>query len=97
MRKSSFGLAQCILSWQSEGGWKGIFRHTAFQGGMSVLRTKSRDKGTLSTVGQPPNRPRRVDTFPGLAASSYSLKTKKIPGGRLVRAPTVSTTVGIFA
>ena len=65
---------------------------------MSALRTKSRDdKGTLSTVGRPPNRPRRVDAFPGLAANSYSLKTKKIPGGRLVRVPTMSTAAGIFA
>ena len=52
---------------------------------MSILRTKSRDKvGTESAVGQPPDRPGRVDSFCGLRAKFYSLKPKKIPAGRLV-------------
>ena len=30
-----------------------------------------------------PGRPVRLDSFPGLAANVYSLKTKKIAAGRL--------------
>ena len=51
-------------------GWKRISRHTAFQQGASILRTKSRDKvGTESAVGEPPDRPERVDGFCGLIAN----------------------------
>ena len=46
--------------------WKRISRHRAFQKGVSLLRTKSRDKvGTVSAVGRPPDRPQRVDSFLG--------------------------------
>ena len=64
-------------------GWKIISRHRILQKGVSLLRIKSRDKvGTVSTVGRPPDRPRRADSFYGLIANSYGLKTKKIPAGR---------------
>ena len=66
-------------------GWKRVSRHRAFQKGVSLLRTKSRDNvGTTSTVSRPPDRPGRVNSFCGLAVNFYSLKTKKIPAGRLV-------------
>ena len=76
---------------------------------MSLLRTKSRDKvGTESTVGEPPDRPERVDGFCGLIANFNSLKPKKMPAGRLVLGDwlgcyrvgstyRVFTGVGIFA
>ena len=64
-------------------GWKIISRHRILQKGLSLLRIKSRDKvGTVSTVGRLPDRPRRADSFYGLIANSYGLKTKKIPAGR---------------
>ena len=84
-------------------GWKRISRHTAFQQGASILRTKSRDKvGTESTVGEPPDRPERVDGFCGLIANFNSLKPKKMPAGRLVLGDRLGrymlfTGVGIFA
>jgi len=84
-------------------GWKRVSRHRAFQKGASLLRIKSRDKvGTVSTVGQPPDRPRRIDSFSGLVANFNSLGTKKIPAGKLalgdwVGCYTVTTEVGIFA
>ena len=58
--------------------------------------------GIVSTAGQPPDRPGRVDSFRGLVTNFYSLKTKKIPAGRLVLGDwsgryRVSTGVGIFA
>ena len=66
-------------------GWKRISRHGAFQKGASLLRIQSTDKvGTVSAVGQPPDRPRRVDSFSGLVANFNSLGTKKIPAGKLV-------------
>ena len=37
----------------------------------------------MSTVGQPPDRPGRVDSYCELIANFYSLKTKKISAGRL--------------
>ena len=40
--------------------------------------------GTVSSVGRPPDRPGKVDSFHGLIVNFYSLKTKKIPAGRLV-------------
>ena len=40
--------------------------------------------GTASSVGQPPDSPGKVDSFHGLIANFYSLKTKKIPAGQLV-------------
>ena len=57
--------------------------------------------GTLSTAGQPHNRPRRVNSFHELIANFYSLKTKKIPGGKLASGGwlgdyRVFTGVGIF-
>lgn len=52
---------------------------------MSLLRTESRDKvGTASTVGQPPERPEKADSFHELTANFCSLKTENIPDGRLV-------------
>ena len=66
-------------------GWKRISRHRAFQKGVKLLRTKSKDKvGTVSTVGRPPDRLGKADSFHGLIANFYSFKTKKIPAGRLV-------------
>ena len=60
-------------------GWKRIPRHNILQKGVSLLRTKSRDKvGIVSIAGQPPDRPGRADSFHGSVANFYSLKTKKI-------------------
>ena len=57
--------------------WKRISRHRAFQKEVSLLRKKSRDnEGTPSAAGRPPDRPGRVDSFRGLVANFYSLKTK---------------------
>ena len=84
-------------------GWKRISRHRAFQKGVILLRTKRRDNvGTASAVDQPPDRPGRVDSFRGLVVNFYSLKTKKIPAGRLALGDwlghcRVTTGVGIFA
>ena len=66
---------------------------------MSLLRMKSRDNvGPASAVGRRPDRPRRLNTFPGLVVNFYSLKTKKIPAGRLALGRyRVTTRVGIFA
>ena len=59
-------------------------RHRAFQKGVSLLRTKSREKvGTVSAGGRPPDRAENADSFCGLIANFYSLKTKNIPAGRL--------------
>ena len=66
------------------------------------FRTKNRDKvGIASAAGQLPDRPGRVERFWELIANFYSLKTKKIPVGRLVLGDwlecyKVSTVVGIF-
>ena len=62
-------------------GWKRISRHKAFQKGVSLLRTKSKDK--VGTAGQPSDRPGRVNRFCVLIANFYSLKTKKILAKRL--------------
>ena len=52
---------------------------------MSLLRTKIREKvSPVSTVGQPPDRLGKIDCFCVFIANFYSLKTKKIPAGRLV-------------
>ena len=54
-------------------GWKIISRHRAFQKGVNLFRTESRDKvGTASTAGAR----ERADSFHGLIASFYSIKTK---------------------
>ena len=64
-------------------GWKRISRHRAFQKGVSLLRTKNREKvGTVSAGGRSPDRAENTDSFHGLIANFYSLKTKKIPAGR---------------
>ena len=84
-------------------GWTRTSRRRAFQQGESLIRTKSRDKvGAENVLGQPPDRPGRVDSFCGLIANFYSLKPKKIPAGRLVLGDwwgcyRVFTGVGIFA
>ena len=39
---------------------------------------------TASSGGRPPDRPGKVDSFHGLIANFYSLKTKKIPAGWVV-------------
>ena len=52
---------------------------------MILLRTKGKDKtGTVSAAGWSPDRPGRVDSFRGLTANFYSLKTNKIPAGSSV-------------
>ena len=58
--------------------------------------------GTASAVGQPPDRPGRVDHLCELIVNFYSLKTKEVPAGRVVLGDwfeccRVSTGVGIFA
>ena len=58
-------------------GWKRISKYRAFQRGVSLLRTKSRDTvGTASAAGQPPDRQGRADHFRWLVDDFYSLKTK---------------------
>ena len=65
-------------------GWKKLSRDRAFQKGVTLLRKKSRDKvDRVSTAGQPPDRPGRVDSDHEFIANVYSLKKKKIPAGRL--------------
>ena len=77
-----------------------ISSHRAFQKGGSLLRTNSRDKmGPPRAVGQ---QFLRVERFRDLIANFYSLKTKKIPAGRLalsdwLRCDRVFTGAGIFA
>ena len=39
--------------------------------------------GTAGAVDQPPDRPGRADSFRDLVVTFFSLKTKKIPAGRL--------------
>ena len=84
-------------------GWKRITRHRAFQKGVSQLRVKSRDNvGTVRAVGQPPDRPGRVDHLCELIVNFYSLKTKKIPASSLALGDwlghsRVFTGVGVFA
>ena len=53
-------------------------------------------------MGEPPDRPERVDGFCGLIANFNSLKPKKMPAGRLVLGDwlgcyRVFAEVGIFA
>ena len=84
-------------------GWKNISRHKAFQKEVSLLRTNSRDdEGSIRAVGKLHDRSGRVNAFHGLVANVYSLKTKKIPAGRLplgdwLGCHRMSTGVGIFA
>ena len=49
------------------------------------FQTQSVSEGVrlLRAVSRPPDRPGRVSAFCGLAASFYSLKTKKNPAARL--------------
>ena len=72
-----------LTCWGSpSAGWRRISRHRAFQKGVSLLRTRNRDKvGTASAV--PTSWPGRVNNCHGLTANFYSLKTKKIPARRL--------------
>ena len=65
-------------------GWKRISRHRVFWKRVSLWKIKSRDKGgTAYLSGQSPERPGRGDAFHGLGANFDSLKTKKIPAGRV--------------
>ena len=61
-------------------GQKRISRQSISEGS-EFIRTKSKDN--VSTVGQPPDRPGRVDRYCELIVNFYSLKTKKISAGRL--------------
>ena len=65
-------------------GWKIISRHRAFQKGVCLLRTKSRDNVTVRRAARLPDRPGRVNSFPRLVADFYNLQTKKNPAGGLV-------------
>ena len=78
------------LSWRihchgnPSAGWKRISRHRAFQKGVSLLRTKSRDNvGTVSAVDWSPNILGRVNSFPEPTAHFHSLKIQRSPAGRL--------------
>ena len=88
---------------QSEHGLEKNFQTQSISEGSEFIKKKSRDnEGTASAAGQPPDRPGRVDSFHGLVANFYSLKTKKIPAGRLglgdrLGRYRVFTEVGIFA
>ena len=74
LKQSKRGLEK---NFQTQWEWRGV----------SLLRTKIRERvGPASTVGQPPDRPGKIDSFRGVIASFYSLKTKTIPAGRLVLA-----------
>ena len=72
------------------------------EGSEFLLRTKSRyNVGTVSPVGWPPDRP-ESQQFLWVIANFCSLKTKKIPAGRLALGDwlgvyRVLTEVGIFA
>ena len=62
---------------------KTISRHRPLQKRVTFLIKKRRkSEGTANAVGQPPERPGKVDSFHGLLDSFYSLKIKKIPDGR---------------
>ena len=79
-------------------GWKRISGHRVFQKGAHLLRAGSRDN-------EGANKCRwleRACAFRGLVADFYSLKTKKIPAGRLalgywIGHYRVTTRMGIFA
>ena len=72
LKQSKRGLEK---NFQTQWEWRGV----------SLLRTKIRERvSPASTFGQPPDRPGKIDSFRGLIASFYSLKTKTIPAGRLV-------------
>ena len=66
-------------------GWSRISRHRVLRRGVSLLRTKSRDKvGTASAADRQILTDQGKPTvFTELIAKFYSLKTKKIPAGRL--------------
>ena len=66
-------------------GWSRISRHRVLQRGVSLLRTKSGDKvGTASAADRQILTDQGKSTvFTELIAKFYSLKTKKIPAGRL--------------
>ena len=91
-----------LLLRQSKSGVGKEFPDTEFQKGVSLLRTKSRDnEGIVNAAGRPPARSESVDLFRELL-TFYSLKTKKIPAGRLALGNwlglyRVFTGVGIFA
>ena len=51
---------------------------------MSLLRTKSRDKGVLWAQRVTSSQAGRVNSFRELTAHFYSLKIKEIPTGRLL-------------
>ena len=74
-----------LLCWGNPSmDWKRTSRQRVFQKGVSLFRRKCRDNvGIVIAVGWPPDRPGKVDSFCGLIANFYSLKTKKIPAGRL--------------
>ena len=79
------------------------FSNRAFQKGVSLLRTKSRDKvGVMRSRLTMPGRPGRVNSFHEFLADFYSLKAKKISAGRAALGDwlghyRVSTGVGISA
>lgn len=83
--------------------WQRISWHRLFQKGASLLRARSQDnEGPANAAAQPPDGPGRDDSFHGLVANVYSLKTKKILAARLalgdwLESYRVSTGVGIFA
>ena len=63
---------------------KNFQTYSVSEGSEFLLRTKSRDNvGTVNAVGRPPDRGGKADSFHELIANFYSLKTKKIPAGRL--------------
>jgi len=71
-------------------GGKRIARHRVFQNRVSLLRTKSRDnEEAANTAGRPPERSGGADPFCGLVVNFYSLKTKKIPAGRVIGQDTI--------
>ena len=81
----TWGLSEGTCWGSPSAGWKRISRHRAFQKGVSLLRTKSRDNmGTASAVDWSPNGLGRVNSFRELTAHFYSLKIKEIPTGRLL-------------
>ena len=87
---------------QSECRLKKNFQMQRISEGSEFIKRSRDNEGTVSEVGWPPDRPGRVDSFCGLVANFYNLKTNKIPAGRLAPEDWLgryraTTAVGIFA
>ena len=67
-------------------GWKKNFQTRSILEKSEFMENKEQSRvseGAASTAGRLPGRPGRADPLCGLVANFYSLKTKKIPAGRM--------------